>query len=330
MSLTGQNVLVTGATGFLGGVITRQLSESGANVRALARRANRDRHIKDLPHVEVVMGDITEPPTLTDAMQGVDYVIHSAAALGGKLATQRKVNRDGTRNVMNTAADAGVKRVVHISTIAVYGYNNVQDVTEATPPAPGHDPYSITKLEAEQVVHEIGAMRDQSYSIIRPGMIYGPRSNMWTKTMFQIARRKPTLFIGDGRGSAYPIHVEDVAALSILVLTHPDAEGETFNCTPDPSPTWREFTGAYSQLAGHTSWFGIPPLMVKPIVMLAALTAPQHSQRKDAPDLLPFLQRYITYRTSKAQNRLGWQPQIDLNEGIIGCAPYLRDKGLLD
>ncbi|MEQ8676077.1 MAG: NAD(P)-dependent oxidoreductase [Aggregatilineales bacterium] len=329
MTLRGQNVLVTGATGFLGGVITRQLTAYGAKVKALARRPDRDAFIRDLPNVEIVTGDITDAASMQSVMQGVDIVIHSAAALDGNIHDQRKINRDGTRNVMQAAADAGVKRVVHISTISVYGYGVSGDVTEQTPPAPGHDPYPITKLEAEQVVQEIGSARDLPYTIIRPGMIYGSNSSMWTKTMFKIARRKPTIFIGDGSGSAFPIFVEDVADMVIKLATHENALGEIFNCTPDPSPTWREFLGAYSQLAGHQSWLGVPPILLMPIVYMIALFSPKYSMMKDLPAMLGFLQRRIHYRTDKAINILGWKPQYDLQRGIESCVPYLREKGLL-
>lgn len=329
MTLRGQTVLVTGATGFLGGVITRQLTAYGASVKALARRPDRDRFIRDLPNVEIVMGDITDPASMQSVMQDVDIVIHSAAALGGSLDEQRKINRDGTRNVMNAAADNGVKRVVHVSTISVYGYRVSGLVAEETPPAPAHDPYSITKLEAEQEVQHIGATREVPYSIMRPGMIYGPNSSAWTKSMFTIARRKPTIFIGDGSGTAYPIHVEDVADFAIRLATQDNALGEIFNCTPDPSPTWREYLGAYSRLAGHQSWLGIPPILLTPIIYLIGFFAPMHSQRKDLPDLLPFLQRTVTYSNDKATTLLSWKPQYDLQRGIESCVPYLREKGLL-
>jgi len=329
MELTDKTILVTGATGFLGGVITRQLSEAGANVKALARRADRDRYIKALPNVDIVMGDITNLTHMQSVCEGVDSIIHSAAALGGDIDHQRQVNRDGTRNVMTAAIANKVARVVHISTISVYGYNNTHDITEDTRPQPGNDAYPITKLEAEYEVQQLSANHTIEYSIMRPGMIYGPRSSMWTKSMFNLARRNPTPFIGDGSGTCYPIHVEDVARMALILTTHPAANGEIFNCTPDPSPTWREFLGKYATLTGKDSWFGIPPILLKPVVGILGMFAPKHSPLKDTPALLSFLQRTLTYRTGKAHAILGWQPQIDLQTGIASCIPYLQEKGLL-
>lgn len=327
--LAGKTVLVTGATGFLGGALARKLAADGVQVRALARNPERAKYIRDVPNIEIALGDITQPGQISAAMQGCSVVFHVAAAVSGSLAQQMSANRDGTRSVMAAAADAGVERVVHVSTISVYGYKNMTDVTEDTPPNPGRDPYGISKLAAEQVVHEIGQAHHLAYSIVRPGMIYGPRSGMWTGQMFKVARRNPTIFIGSGSGSCYPIHIDDVVSLTILLATHPNAVGQTFNCTPDPSPTWRDFLGSYARLAGHNRWLSVPPVLLKPVATLGGLFAPPNGPIKDLPDLLPFSQRYITYKTTKARELLGWSAKIALDDGIQGCESWLREKGLL-
>lgn len=329
MTLDGSTILVTGATGFLGGAMVRRLAAEGATVRALARNPDRAGYVRDVENVTVVEGDLTHPLGMVEVTAGCTHVVNVAAALNGSLATQMSVNHDGTRNVMTAAVRAGVERVVHISTIALYGYRNTTDVTEETPPQPGRDPYGVSKLAAERVVHEFGATRGLRYTIIRPGMIYGPRSGMWTGQMFKLARRNPTIFIGDGSGSCFPIHVDDVVDLTVTALTHPSADGETFNCTPDPSPTWREFLGGYAALAGHQNWLAIPPVLLKPVAWLGGKFAPADSALQDLPDLLPFSQRHITYKMDKAADLLGWRAGVPLDAGIAGTEDWLRDKGLL-
>ncbi|MBC8098241.1 MAG: NAD-dependent epimerase/dehydratase family protein, partial [Armatimonadetes bacterium] len=267
--------------------------------------------------------------TLAAAVQGCQLVIHSAAALHGNLAAQSAVNRDGTYALASAAVAAGVQRFVHVSTISVYGYRNTSDVTETTPPAPGYDPYPASKLAAERALQQVAAATGLAYSILRPGMIYGARSGMWTGQMFTLARRRPTVFIGDGRGSCYPIHVDDVVDLTLTLATHPAALGEIFNATPDPSPTWRDFLGAYAALAGHQQWLGIPPALLTPIAALAGRFAPKDSPLCDLPDLLPFSQRYISYKMTKAATLVGWQPRVPLADGIAGCADWVRSVGLL-
>src|SRR5215207_5245192 len=121
MTLAGKTVLVTGATGFLGGVTARRLAQDGARVRALARSPERAKYLRDCENIELVYGDITQPETLQPIMDGVDTVFHTAVDYGS-MERQRAVNVEGTRNLANAAADAGVRRLVHVSSIAVYGY----------------------------------------------------------------------------------------------------------------------------------------------------------------------------------------------------------------
>lgn len=329
MTLAGKTALVTGATGFLGGAVARRLASEGAQVKALVRRPGRDSYIRDVPNIGLVTGDITDPDRMKIVTQGCDYVFHVAAATGSSLTYQRKLNVDGTRNVMRAAAAASVQRVVHVSTIAVYGYGSSGDVTEDRPHQPGRVPYNITKSEAETAVREIGAAYNLPYSIIRPGMIYGPRSGMWTRTMFNLSKRKPTIFVGNGSGSVPCIYVDDVVDLMMILAVHPAATGEAFNCSSDPAPTWREFLGGYSRLAGHQSWLGLPALPLRLAAPLAELALTLRGEPQDVPALIPFMQAHKTYKMDKAGRLLGWQPQVCLDEGIRRCEPWLREQGLL-
>lgn len=329
MTVSGSTVLVTGATGFLGGYVARRFAKDGATVHALARRPERDMYIRDIPNVEIVEGDITDRKRMTELCQGVDYVVHAAAAMSGSLRDQSTVNIHGTYNIARAASEAGVKRLVHVSTISVYGYGNRQDVTEETPFDPGADPYHVTKVGGEKTVVDVHYQHGIEYSIIRPGMIYGPRSQTWTKQMFRLAKGR-VMWLGDGRGSAYPIHVEDVAEMCCILAAHPNAANEAFNCTPDPSPTWRTFLLEYARLDQHQRWLSLPPMPVKMLAPIIARLAPANHQAKDLNDLVPFLLNHITYKMDKSRNLLDWEPQISLKEGIASCEPYLHEKGLID
>jgi nucleoside-diphosphate-sugar epimerase len=329
MALAGKRVLVTGGSGFLGGALVRRLAVEGAQVRALARSPEKATYIQNLDNVEIVKGDITDAGRMAEVMDGIEVVFHVAASTGGPLLEQWRMNVDGTRIVAHAAADAQVSRFVHVSTISVYGYRQRADVTEETPPDPGHDPYNITKNEAENELRFVARKTGLTYSIIRPGQIYGPRSGMWTKLLFRLASMKPTPFVGDGSGSVFPIYVDDVVDLMLLLGDRPEAAKQAFNCTPDPSPTWREFLGMYARLAGHDGWLGIPPVLVTPFAALAGALASPQTQAKELPNLVGLARSHITYKNTKAYELLGWVPKTDLKTGVQNCIPYLREQGLL-
>jgi nucleoside-diphosphate-sugar epimerase len=329
MTLAGKRVFVTGGTGFLGGALVPRLASEGAHIRVVARNPQKGRYIQNLPKVEIIQGDITQADSMHEAVRGCEIVFHVAASTGGSIDLQRQMNTIGTRNVAQAAASAGVMRFVHVSTVAVYGYRQQGDVTEDTPLDPGQDPYNITKAEAEHELRQIAAEHRMPYSIIRPSMIYGPRSGMWTGVLFKVARRRPTLFLGSGDGTTFPIYVDDVVDLMITLAEHPEAVGEAFNCSPDPSPTWREFLGAYSRLAGHQGWLGFPPALAYPVANLVSALARPETQLKEAGNFVRLTQSNVTFKMTKARDRLGWQAKIGLEEGVKQCEPWLRQKGLL-
>jgi nucleoside-diphosphate-sugar epimerase len=153
---------------------------------------------------------------------------------------------------------------------------------------------------------------------------------MWTTTLFKLARLRPTPFVGHGNGSAFPIYVDDVTDMMVVLATHPAAVGEPFHCTPDPSPTWREFLSGYAQLAGHERWLSIPPVVFQLFASVISTFAKPQSQAKALPDLLFMSQQRVTFKMSKARNLLNWKPNVDLETGIQKCAPWLREQGLLD
>jgi len=324
--MIGQQVLVTGATGFLGGTLALKLASMGVRVRALVRSPKKADFLP--PEIERFSGDVTDPDAMRRAAEGCSIVFHSAAAFSG-VKPQIAVNVEGTRAIAIGAGEAGIKRFVHVSSISVYGNNYRHDVTEEMTLAPGAMPYAVTKAQGESVVREVADRYGMSYTMIRPGMIYGRKSGLWTNQMFRLASLNPTPFIGNGQGSAYPIYVDDVVDMTILAATHPNAHQQAFNCTPDPSPTWRDYVQGYSRLAGHQNWLPIPIPLLMAAAGIAMLVSPPMSEGRDLPDTIQLARRYITYKTTKARDLLGWQPKIDLPTGIALSADYLREIGLL-
>lgn len=329
-----KTVFVTGATGFLGGWLVRRLAAEGAAVRALARRPERADFLRHLTRVEILQGDVTDAPRMAELCAGCDLVFHVAAAFDS-IQSQQRVNVEGTINVTRAAAQVNVQRLVHVSSIACYGAHRRGKVVEEDILIPiPNDPYSITKIAGEQAVCDIAKQTGLPYSIIRPAMIYGEGSSAWTDTLFTLATRKPIFllgnFIGDGSGHSQPIHVDDVVDLMLVLAQHRAAVGEAFNCAPDPAPTWREFLGAYAQLAGKTFRGGIPaPIARTAVDLLAALTAHDHRAQALPGVVRNHILGDTTYSMDKAWRLLGWRAAVDLQTGIANLRPYLQTKGLL-
>jgi 2-alkyl-3-oxoalkanoate reductase len=328
-ALAGSTALVTGATGFLGGALARRLAAEGVHVKALARRAGRDSYVQNIANIEIVSGDITDAQSMMEVTQDCDYVFHVAAAIHSKLAFQRAVNVGGMENVACAAASARVKRLIHVSTLAVYGYQYNGIISEDIPHRPGNVPYNISKSEAESKLRKIATTTGLSYTIMRPGMIYGARSGAWTHQILKLAKRRPVPFVGDGLGKVYPIHVDDVVDMLLVLATHPNADSEAFNCVYQPQPTAREFIGKYMALVHNDAWRSYPIGLVKWIAPLVDMVLHFSGEPQDVQDILRLLEHENIYSMEKAKNLLGWQPKVSLDEGIQRTIPYLREKGLL-
>lgn len=323
MSLNNQTVLVTGATGFLGGKLARRLIDDGAHVRAITRNPARGAALAEIG-VEVVKADLTDSGSLKEAAEGCTVVFHAAVDYTSH-ANQVRVNVDGTRTLAEASKRANVKRIVHVSSISAYGYGVRGEVCEDHALQPTAHPYSITKAEGEDVIRKSGL----EYAIIRPGMIYGADADIWTNGMFKLAKMRPTVWFDGGGGNAPFIHADDVIDLMITAAEHPNAANQIFHCTPDPSPTWREVFTLYARMNGH-EWQPIP---VKPLAQvmggLMTLFAPRISFARDLPDMIGLMTGPVTYHMDKARDLLNWVPKVALVDGITGCAESLRKNGLL-
>src|SRR2546423_593199 len=172
-------VVVTGAAGFLGGHLIDMLIERGDEVRAMVRPIEDSSYVRSLKGVEVVYGDLTDEASLKRAVQGVQRVYNVGAKTGpwGLEEVYHAVNVQGLASLVNAAMDAGVKRIVHTSSITVYGHRLQGLVTEEQRYHAEDNPYSRTKIAGEKLIANLVQDRGAPVVIVRPGWIYGPRDN---------------------------------------------------------------------------------------------------------------------------------------------------------
>lgn len=217
-----QSIFVTGAGGFIGAGLIRALATSaGVTLKVLTRRprdgtAPRERNIQE------IVGDLIEPETYRAELDGCDTVVHLAAATGR--ATPKdyaRVNVDGTRALLDACKAAGVRRFLHVSTIAA-GYADQS-----------YYPYARTKADAEQLVHESGL----EYVIVRPTLVLGEKSPIWN-TLLKISKLPVVPFFEGARPvSVQPVHVDDVVRGLVLLLESDRFKREVLELGgPQPMP----------------------------------------------------------------------------------------------
>lgn len=313
---TAHSILVTGASGFVGRHIVQRLCDDGYPVKALVRRAPKQPFDAS---VELVTGNLSQPETYVPALDGVAAVVH--AALTDNLADEPKA----TSALFDASVRAGVRKFVHLSSIAIYGNPPSGTITEETPPRVSPDTYSRTKLAIEEALRNSPA-GSAEISVLRLGCVYGPGGGWWTGAMLDQMRHGKLILVNGGTGIANLVHVSDVARMAVLALRRRGQPFEAFNVTDGMPIPWSRYFAELEQLLG-----------AKATVPMSAAEARAHGQKWLQPSLVRRVIRKITrapivyaldghgienfashavYSSQKAATILGYAPEYDLESGM--------------
>lgn len=250
--LSGKRVFVTGGTGFIGGrLVERLVLECNARVRVLVRNFARASRIARFP-VDMVHGDVTEPGDVEEAVSECDIVFHCAWEIQESESMERRVNVQGTRNVLEAALHAGVKRVVHLSTVLVYGATADGDLDETTPCDPDNA-YAKSNLETEKIALSYTEGFGLPVVVLQPTIVYGPFGRAWTVGVLKQLKKGRTILVNGGDGLCNAVYIDDMVSAILLGAMKDKAVGEIFLISGEQPVTWREFYGRYERMLGFSS-----------------------------------------------------------------------------
>ncbi|MDT3443472.1 MULTISPECIES: NAD(P)-dependent oxidoreductase [unclassified Pseudofrankia] len=262
-------VVVTGAAGFVGGAVAHALRGRGDEVVALDAARGPG----------VVAADVSRPGDWEKKLAGADLVVHAAAAgMGGvgelppirggrpvgspriPLARMRQVLLGGTATVLDAAARAEVRRVIHLSCVSVLGPDIADGIDETAPVGLTGDPRADTLAAAEQSVSAATAS-GLSATVLRLGDAYGPRAGRWTVWPVLLLRAGRFVLLDGGTGWLNPVHIDDVVAAVISAADSPRAGGEILHVTGPEPCTVAEFVGYYSRMLDLPAPRSVPAKM---------------------------------------------------------------------
>ena len=303
-------VLVTGANGFIGRAVMERLLRDGYAVRAAIRKN------ADIlpPDVERADGDLSPDRDWSADLQGVDVVIHLAARVhvmrdtaADPLDEYRRVNVVGTVRLASSAAAAGVRRFVYVSTLKVNG--EAGRFTESSEPAPA-DPYAQTKCEAEIALRRIAQQHQLEVVIIRPPLVYGPGVQANFRLLMRAIARGIPLPLGAIRNQRSLIGIDNLVDFIVTCVKHPAAANETFLVADGEDLSTPDLVRRLAKAMGRRArLFPVPPSLLQSVAFLCG--------RKNVADrLLESLQADI----SKARTRLSWSPPVSVDEALMRTA----------
>lgn len=320
-------VLVTGATGLLGGSLLPELRRRGEPVRVLVLPGEDADRLTE-QGIEVVRGDVTDARALTRAVEGVEVVIHLAGMMGvaRPLADYRLVNVGGSLNMYRAAESAGVRRFVHASSHTVYGLGHGRFLTEADELRPDPDPYGISKAEGDRLVRRLMAGSRMETVIVRPGTFFGPGDRLHFARMAARLKAGRGIIIGRGRNALPFCYVTDVAQGFLLAAYHPNAPGNVFNISNDRPLTQRELFDAIADAVGAPRTALRVPYRPLYLTAMAAEKMALLTHTRPAVTRLGVMMFGTDSRHSveKARRELGYEPRIDLREGVRLAARWFN------
>jgi dihydroflavonol-4-reductase len=323
--------LVTGATGFTGGHLARYLLTRGDSVRALVRTASQAA-LPALAGTEVVVADLQAADDLFRVVDGVDVVYNIAALYrqaGLPEATYRRVNAEAPGAIVDACARAGVRRVVHCSTVGVHGDIEQPPADEDAPLRPG-DVYQVTKLEGEERARDRASHSGVELVIVRPSGIYGAGDRRLLKLFRGVARRR-FVILGGGEIFYHLTHIDDLVEGFRLAATVAPAAGRTYILAGGEVTTLNELVriiGAEAGVPGDPWHLPVWPFWItgaacEAICKPLGIEPPLYRRRVE------FFTKSRAFDITRARTELDFRPRVTLRDGVRRTLAWYRAEGWL-
>lgn len=330
-----RTAMVTGATGLLGSYVVERLLAEGWAVRALVRDSGRSGWLSRIG-AEVRRGDVLDAPDFTAATRGCELLVHSAAAIFHRDGWEgyMRSNVQGTANAI-TAAHHADARLVHVSSVAVYGPGGryrpdgrKTDEDVALAPIPERSYYARSKRDSEALVmvaHEHGRVWAAA---VRPSVVYGERDRQFIPRMARLIERGLVPIIDGGRSTMAVVHAANVADGIVRAAETREAGGRAYNLADDFPVTVADFFRMGAEGIGvKPRTIPVSPWVARAGASLIEKVGPllgMDSSVASAKSSLDFITRDNPFSSDRARAELGWTPFVRHEQGVPAAFRWWR------
>jgi nucleoside-diphosphate-sugar epimerase len=318
VEISGKRAAVTGAGGFIGAAVSARLVSEGCEVVGLD--VDRDLAARvEATGARFAPANVTDRAALDQALEGVKLLVHTAAYVRewGAMEDFVRVNVGGTVNVLDAAEVAGVERLVHISSVVVYGYVHPGEQDESASRRNCGIPYIDTKSASDRLACRRGAI------VIRPGDVYGPGSVPWLIRPAGLLRSGQMALPGGADGTMLPAYIDDLVEAIVLALEKGEP-GRAYTVWDGEPVGFDDYFKRLAALVG-----GRPPrALPRGVLTAAAGLAEMVARARGVPPAfgrhgITLVDRRGTASNRSAREGLGWEPRVGLDEGLRRSAESL-------
>ncbi len=326
-------VLVTGASGFLGGRVAQLVARRAGSVRILARRTSDLQHLSGVP-AHIYYGDLSDTAALADVARDVTHIIHCAGCSTdwARWAQYHDANVAGVENLLKAAAGSGtLARFLHVSSTDVYGYPH-DPCDESHVLTDVKLPYNRSKCQGEERVLAESRNSGLPVTIVRPATIYGPRGKAFSMDVAKLIRHGMMAVIDGGRSPGGFCYVDNAADAMIDAALSPATLGHAYNLADGTNATWRDYLDRLADgLGRRRPWIDIPSRVALP--MAGAFESVHRNLRLPGSPILTrhavlLLSRNQEYNSEKAKRDFGFRPEISFDEGMGRTIEWLKREGM--
>jgi nucleoside-diphosphate-sugar epimerase len=319
----GRPIAVTGAGGFIGGAVCRGLAAEGARVTGIDVARGAPERVRGAG-ATFAPADVTDLEALERALEGAELVVHGAAYVRdwGAMEEFVRVNVGGTANVLDAAAAGGAERVLHISSVAVYGYHRPGEQAEDVFHRAYGIPYLDTKSASDALALRRGAV------VIRPGDVYGPGSLPWTLRPLELARTGQLAVPGRGDGMMLPLYIDDLVEAVALALLKGERR-RAYTVWDGQALTFGDYFDRLAAMVGGRPARRLPrPVLTAVAKAMEAVASLRGQPPAFSAHAITFVDRRGTVSNRRARQELGWEPRVDLDQGLRRTEEWLRVERL--
>lgn len=328
--LDGASVLVTGATGFIGGRLALRLMERGIRPRLYVR--DRQRLSPELQQAEIYEGDLVDSEAMARAVKDVDWIFHCAANVHtwDTWASYKRSNVDGVATLLNAISTAapGIKRLIHVSTVDVYGFP-VEPCDENGPADGGEFGYGQSKWLGESLVRSHCEAHNIPYAVIRPGNVIGPGSQFVSRVGAEL-KGGLMLKVDGGHHNAGLVYIDNLIDYMFWAAVSPEAFNQCYNVRDAYDVTWAEFLSRLkSGIGGHglviSLPFGVADRVAKGFEWVYGLVLPAHEPLLHRL-LVRLFGRTCGHSADKIRRHSGMTGKVSFEQAMAKSATWFKER----